>query len=382
MNCGVCGHPLGEPIYTSGSARSLTSLCEMRDLPVTVLLCGNCGHLSGPALPDTAAYYDEQYRILLDHDEEDQIYEVDAGSIIYRTDHQVRTLRGKLKLPEGAALLDYGCAKASTPRRLLQTRGDLAVHLFDVSSMYTAHWDRFLPAERYAIHQTPASWTGRFDVVTSFFALEHIPHPLGPVQHVASLLKDGGVFYGLVPNTFTNPADFVVVDHVNHFTQSSLMWLLNSAGFGEVEIDASAHRGAYVFVARKTAVDPTDIDSKEAIKGAGELARYWQGIADRIRAAESTAMGKASAIYGSGFYGSFIYSELKHPAQVQCFLDASPYQQTKKIDGKAILEPKALSPSVDVLYVGLNPSVARKIIADVRHQWHSGLELVFLDSVS
>lgn len=379
MHCNVCRSPLDEPLYDSGSDVALTSLCEQRAGRTRVWSCTACGHLRGEALPDNDSYYESGYRILLDQDDEDQIYEVRGDRIVYRTDHQVDTLLSKLDLPECALLLDYGCAKASTPARLVGRRPDLQVHLFDVSAMYTGHWDRFVAPERRAMHLTPPDWAARFDVVTSFFALEHIPDPGDTVAKVAKLLQPGGVFYGIVPDTFGNVADFVVIDHVNHFTASSLHTLLRQAGFESIEVDAQAHRGALVFVARKEGARTECPPPAEAVERSRELAKYWSGLAERILESEAGAEGAPAAIYGSGFYGAYIASTLRSPASVRCFLDRSPFQQGKTLFGKPILAPEHLPDDIRTLYIGLNPAIARSVMQQMAWLHARGVTLVHLD---
>ena len=359
MRCNVCSAELGEPIFDAGSEVALTSLCELRKGRVRVWSCGVCGHLRGDALTDTEAYYESDYRIMLGHDDEDQIYEVKDERIVYRTEHQVSTLLEKLRLSKGALLLDYGCAKASTPKSLLAMRPDLAVHLFDVSEMYTPYWNRFVAPERQAVHKTPGGWQTYFDVVTSFFALEHIPDLRATVRRIADLLNDDGCFYGIVPDTFGNVADFIVIDHVNHFTVASLHALLSDAGFLDIDIDASSHRGALVFVARKAGSATSGPDVDETVVRSKELARYWERLGGQIRASEQQRRQGLSAIYGSGFYGAYILSTLVEPGRVTCFLDRSPFRQGESLLGKPVLAPSELPPNVDTLYIGLNPSIAK-----------------------
>jgi SAM-dependent methyltransferase len=332
----------------------------------------------GDELPDTLGYYETDYRILLDHDDEDQIYEVRDDQIVYRTDHQVSTLLDKLDIREGALLLDYGCAKASTPKRLLAHRGDIQVHLFDVSEMYVPYWDRLVSADRRALHQSPQHWLNRFDIVTSFFALEHIPDPKKIVRNIANLLAEDGVFYGVVPDTFGNVADFIVIDHVNHFTTASLHFLLTSAGFKDISIDAGAHRGALVFTARKQGTPSAADDPKEINQRSAALANYWMAMGKRIRTSEHKNSSR-TAIYGSGFYGAFIYSALANPENVACFLDRSPFQQDKKLFGKVIVAPDKLPEDVRALYIGLNPAIARETMAEMDWPNNPRLHLIYLD---
>lgn len=379
MRCNICYTELGPPLYEATTNQALTSLCQLRRGRVKVWLCPNCGHLRGEALPDTRNYYALDYRILLDNDEEDQIYEVQGDCVVYRTDHQVATLQAKLNLPDGARLLDFGCAKAITPRRLLSSRPDLQIHLFDVSEMYTRYWQQFLSEQRWAVHDIPTSWKAQFDVVTSFFSLEHIPDPLGTVSQIADLLASDGVFYGIVPDTFRNVADFVVIDHVNHFTDVSLHALLRAAGFADICVDSGVHRGALVFTARKAGPETERPDLASSLVSSRQLAKYWGGLGDRIRAAEAAHPSVPAAIYGSGFYGAYIASILDDPGRVVCFLDASPYQQGKTLFGHAILPPPQLADTVRLLYVALNPLIARDAVANMSWLRDRSLTLVFLD---
>ena len=382
--CNVCGAALYTPIYDAGHDRALTSLCERRTGRTRVWSCVRCAHLRGEELVDTATYYASGYRILLDQDDEDQIYEMREGRIVYRTQHQVQVLQHKLALPIGTRLLDYGCAKASTPRALLSARPDLHVHLFDVSAMYERHWDQFVPSGNRAINQTPPEWSRSFDVVTSFFALEHIPDPRETVCRIAALLKDDGVFYTIVPDTFGNPADLVVIDHISHFTEPSIHQLLRDAGFVHIEVDASVHRGAHVVKATKHGPSTIAPPVQPVLAQSAELAQFWSTLATRIRHVEaclgSHNNGAADvAIYGSGFYGAYIASTLATPGRVRCFLDQSPFQQGKKMFGMPILAPEAMPADVRTVFVGLNPRIARTTMADAKWVQERGVDLVFID---
>ena len=86
---------MGEPIFAASSQHALTSLCEVRPGRARVWACSACGHLRGEELPDTGAYYESDYRILLNHDDEDQIYEV-------RGDAPRRRYRSARSLPRSA----------------------------------------------------------------------------------------------------------------------------------------------------------------------------------------------------------------------------------------------------------------------------------------
>lgn len=379
--CNVCAGPLSAPVYES--EHSLTSLCDIFPETTRVRICNDCGHLQTDEIADAAAFYDDDYLILVNSEEEDQIYEVRDGHTLYRTGHQVATLLEKLDPAPGTRLLDYGCAKSSTVRALLRVRPDLKPSLFDVSDRYVPFWDKFLPAGSWATYDIPAQWESGFDIVTSFFSLEHMVEPGASVQRIAGLLAPGGRFYGIVPNVLTNTADFLVIDHVNHFTRSSLARLLTAAGLEVCEIDDAAHRGAFVFTARKgdapaAATIATTAQAGDMAQLEG-IAAFWRDAAARVQAFEAGIDDSGEvAVYGAGFYGAFIRSCLSAPERVCCVLDQNPFLQGTQSQGVPVLAPDRLPDSVQTLLVGLNPAHARNIIADIPSLAGRALKYYFL----
>lgn len=377
--CNVCESSLQTPIYDSHSEQSLTSLCQLYAGATQVWFCENCGHILSNSLAQTEEYYASDYKILLNHDDEDQIYEVIDGEVIYRTAHQLNVLNSKMKLQNGQKILDYGCAKATMARKLLEHMPELDFYFFDVSEMYRNYWERLTMPENCAVNHTYAHWTHSFDLITSYFSLEHIPNIRQSAQHIASLLKDDGTFYVIVPDTFGNVADFVVVDHVNHFTVNSVTRLLQDVGFKSIQVDDQSHRGALVIVARKQgnfSQNPPFLDLQAKVQ---KLAQFWIGLDEQIAIAEAVRSGSA-AIYGSGFYGAFIYSHLKNPAAIQVFLDQSAFQQGRTLFNVPIIAPDELPETVNTLYVGLNPKIAHQVIATQTCFNRTDLQIVFLDA--
>jgi uncharacterized protein YhbP (UPF0306 family) len=381
--CNVCGAVLAEELFNSGTAHSLTSLCEVHPGPALVFACSSCGHLQTPELKDVSAYYESAYKILINSDEEDQIYDVVGGKPTYRTQHQVATLGTKIQIQPNALVLDYGSAKGATIRALARNRADIVPHLFDVSDMYVPFWEKFARPENWSTYQLKTEWHRRFDIVISFFAFEHIVGIGDAIGKVAWLLKDKGIFYCVVPNVLTNVADFVVVDHVNHFSASSIKQMLAAGGLAVVAIDDQIHRGAFVIVAQKM-TDRASVGADKA-EVAAELARvsktaaYWRGLVDRIRTFERERGSSPRAVYGSGFYGAFIATTLAHPEHVRCFLDQNPYLQGRAFFGKPVLPPEELPADVNTLLVGLNPVHARRSISDIAALQSRKLDYFFCD---
>ncbi|PNS09304.1 class I SAM-dependent methyltransferase [Solilutibacter silvestris] len=384
--CNVCRAPLGEALYRSADGQTLTSLCRLHSSTTEVFACTSCGHLQTRAIEGIDAFYDNEYDILVDSEEEDQIYEMRDGAPTYRTTHQVRVLRDMLgDIASPMLLLDYGCAKGSTIRTLCAQEPGIVPHLYDVSARYEPFWDKFSQRGNWAIKYTPANWMGRFDLVTSFFSLEHIPAVADTLRHIASLMRPGGRFYAVVPNVMTNVADFVVVDHCNHFTVSSLERLLADAGLVAERIDDTAHRGALVLVAQKPISDTvirmsTDYAGIERVcSQLSGLANFWGSASRRVREFEhALPERKQVAIYGAGFYGAFLRISLADPERVACHLDNNPFLHGKFFNQKPVLPPAQLPADLNTVLIGLNPAHARHIVADIPALARPDLKFFFL----
>ncbi|HEY4378328.1 MAG TPA: class I SAM-dependent methyltransferase [Acidimicrobiales bacterium] len=364
--CAVCGSPIAEPLYRSSGGRAVTSMTVALDQDTVVYCCDVCAHLQTPPIGDLDAYYATAYRILLESEEEDQLYEVVDGQATFRAQHQAETFLRLVDLGPGARVLDYGAAKGATMRRVREARPDVAIHFYDVSDMYSPYWQKLVADDAWATFELPAEWSASFDVVTSFFMIEHVEHPADVVAAQFGLLRPGGTIYAVVPNPSYNIGDFVVVDHTNHFSGSSLERLMVDAGFHDVEVDDDAHHGAWVVqgrrpehrsapAARRVAVEPH-------LARARELAAFWSSARDRVAQAEADVAGRRVAMYGAGFYGAFIRAGLAHPDAVEAYVDQNPHLQGTEHDGRPVVAPADLDPAITDVLVGLNPLHARPII--------------------
>ena len=169
MKCRVCGTGLSEVAFDDPGP-SLTSIRTVLDLPTQVLLCDVCGHAQSPDLPNIPQFYDTQYRISLDIDGHDQLYQNNEGQQVFRTAYQADMVLN-LDIAHNAKILDFGAGKATTLKRVLDARPDIIPYVFDVSSDYTEHWAEWVPLENTATYRLPKNWGDKFDLITAHFVL-------------------------------------------------------------------------------------------------------------------------------------------------------------------------------------------------------------------
>jgi 2-polyprenyl-3-methyl-5-hydroxy-6-metoxy-1,4-benzoquinol methylase len=382
VRCRVCNSDLAAPIYQAPPP-ALTSLMTTLDVPTSVFLCPTCGHGQSADLPDLQKFYDTEYRISLGSDEHDQLYAMVDGKPVFRTGHQADLVLKMVDLRQGAAVLDYGAAKAATLRRVLDRRPDLHPHVFDVSRDYVAHWQSWIAEDRQATYELPQTWRGKFDLVTAHFVLEHVAAPSRMLGTIRDVLKQDGVLFLSVPDVIGNPGDLLVVDHLNHFSPYSLERALLDAGFGDIKVDRQSYVAGLVVTARpKADRDAQTQDAAAAVVAAKEIATFWSRAGAHLDDAAASVAARKSAIYGAGFYGSFIVSRVGAVGNVVCFVDRNPHLQGALHLGLPVVPPEALPADVDVVYAGVNPRAARSILENVSEWRGRPIRRLYLDGAA
>ena len=380
--CRICSQSLMSAHYAA-SAPSITSMSTSIDVPLNGFVCDGCGHAQTGEIPDLARYYDTDYKISLQSDDHDQLYEIVDGREVFRTEKQAELVLNLAGITSGARVLDYGAGKAATLRRFIDNMPDIKPYVFDVSQDYLAHWSRWLPPEQTATYELPPAWNEHFDVVMAHFVLEHVAEPLHCLGDLRRILKEGGRIFLSVPNALGNSGDLLVADHINHFSQSSLRFALQTTGFEHIEIHEDKFRGAFVVVAVAgqpiTVSSATMSDSAAYASAFRHHCEFWTKATEVLDRTAPELANQKCAIYGAGFYGTFIATRLGAPASITCFVDRNPHVQAQKHLGYQVVPPAELPPDVEVVIAGLNPAISREVLSSVPEWQGRNIRIVYLD---
>lgn len=136
-------------------------------------------------------------------------------------------------------------------------------------SVHTLGWEQFWPARRY-------------DAVTAFWLLEHLPQPLDFLRFCRGCLADGGVLALAVPNDFSaaqslanekvgRPYYWIHPTHVLYLTPATLGNLLGRAGFRVVDTLATFPMEKFLLDGRDYTVDDAVGDACHAEVRQNEL---------------------------------------------------------------------------------------------------------------
>jgi hypothetical protein len=186
-----------------------------------------------------------------------------------------------------------------------------------------------------------------------------------------------------VPNIFENKGDFIVADHIHHYSEISLRYIFAKSGFETLEIDTKSHFAAFIAICKKTSDEPISFELAQntladTISEYRLIANYWNTIQLKIKEFEFNLNDQKAAIYGAGVYGNFIATTIKDLSNIECFIDQNPLLHGKNMLGKPILHPEELSKDIKAIYIGLNPLIARQAIENIGSWENSNKTMLYL----
>ncbi|AOO80383.1 hypothetical protein BHK69_07815 [Bosea vaviloviae] len=377
MGCRVCRSGDIRTIYQS-PAPSITSLTTTLPTPTSVFACPACGHAQSNDLPEASAFYDTAYRISLDTEDHDQIITDRHGQPVFRTELQTQLVLALLDPQPGQKILDFGAAKAATLKRIVAKRKDVEAFVFDVSDDYRPAWHGWLDETHCATYTVPPHWIGTFDAITAHFVIEHVADPVETLSFLRSLLKQGGRLFVTVPSVLANPGDLLVVDHLSHFSPASLERALNLAGFGTVDVEDDGPLPAALLAIASNTPSTSGVVQAQNFSAIEAVAANWSAARSRLRREREAHLGRKAAIFGAGFYGTWIASVLMPLDDVLCFVDNNPHLQSQTRFGRPVILPRDMPDDIEVIYVGLNPSHSRQVIERCRPHLRADLQWVWL----
>ena len=168
------------------------------------------------------------------------------------------TKAGALALPRTARVLDIGCGMgfclvALERLGFKDSRGiDISPSQVKAARRMGVAAEHVEDTERYLLGNA-----GRFELITAFDLIEHLPvdEQLAMAKAMHAALAPNGMLVASVPNANSSwAARYRYIDwtHTSAFTEDSLSFVLESAGFSAIHItDSDAPRPRLLFLPRK-----------------------------------------------------------------------------------------------------------------------------------
>ncbi|MBK7859040.1 MAG: class I SAM-dependent methyltransferase [Archangiaceae bacterium] len=354
--CGGAGEVLAElPTSITSESKPLSGASRLS-------LCSRCGHLFTEAQVDWHTYYSQSYDATLTDDGLDELVVLPDGKTTFRTDFDYGLFRSMTKeaLHGAARVLEFGCGRGRILSRLTRD-GFRRVWAYDVSERYRENAARLLGPGRVSIGALPE---GQYDVIATFFVLEHDTDPVGSLRQLRARIADDGTLFVMVPNWRTNLGDLACADHVHHFSVETLTVMLAATGFGVSAVDASA-AGTLAVVA-KPCEPRKAFDDPERVKAARAATRPFIETLARLSELPSKLDGRRVFLYGAGFYAALAHAFVPNVSGVY---NSNPRKHGLERFGHTVAAPSVICAerhASDALLVCVNARSAKPIADQYR----------------
>lgn len=264
-----------------------------------------------------------------------------------------------LRLPDDAAVLDFGCGSGAALRTFSLRHPRWRLYGSELSDRSLERL-RALPNFRELFTGPPDRIEGRFDLVTMIHSLEHIIEPATTLGALTRLLGDHGSLLIEVPDCRATPYDLAIADHLTHFTADNLRFLMNRCGL-ETEFESRTELPKELTwigrVGRKAGAGERPKAPVENARTLTHIAWLQAQIEEAMRLAATT---RHFGIFGTSISATWLAGPLID--RVAFFVDEDPGRIGRTHMGKPILPPEGAPAESDV-YAPLIPATARNVAA-------------------
>jgi 2-polyprenyl-3-methyl-5-hydroxy-6-metoxy-1,4-benzoquinol methylase len=367
QSCKVCGvTPLVE-IPEFRSLPRITSDCVAFRSGGRLLVCCTCGAAQSPA---DEQWFDEIREIYHDYHAyhqsggvEQHVIDPATGELRRRSEVLVDRLLALQNVPRSGKILDVGCGTGGTLKSFSE-RGGWRLYGLEMDAK-NLHFLTALEGFVALYTERPADLPGQFDLITMVHALEHFPEPVETLRDLKSKVALGGQIFVEVPNAEANTFDYVIADHMVHFTPATLSVLATRAGFTidclattwvtkELSLTAQPCR----FEAREFEPDPTLPMVDRVVTQVDWLRRF----ADSAREASDTST--AFGLFGTSIAATWLCGVLGDA--VSFFVEEDPNRLGRPYLERPVLSPAEVQPG-SVVYLALIPQIAAQVARRLRH---------------
>ena len=230
--CRICSVDGLEEVENFRCLPRITSDCVPFRAGGRLLICPHCHGIQSPAdeqwFQEITEIY-SNYRAYYQSGGIEQVVENPAtGQLQGRSETLVACLLRLSEVPKSGRLLDVGCGVGAT-LKAFSRRGGWRLHGLEIDSKGLPLL-KDIPGFEALYTCAPADLPSKFDLVTMVHALEHFPDPLIALRDLQGKIVDGGRLFVEVPNAAANAFDYLIADHMMHFTRYSLAKLAENAG--------------------------------------------------------------------------------------------------------------------------------------------------------
>lgn len=359
--CKICATPSLVEIPEYRSLPRVTSDCVAFRPGGRLLLCRACGATQSPSdeqwLEEIREIYSDYHAYHQAGGVEQHVMDPSTGELRRRSEVLVDRLLGLPDVPASGKVLDVGCGTGATLKSFSE-RGGWRLYGQEMDTK-NLHFLSPLAGFEALYTDTPASLPGQFDLITMVHALEHFPEPAQTLRDLRSKIAPGGRIFVEVPNAEANTFDYVIADHMLHFTRETLSIVATRAGFAIDCLSTAWVAKELSLTARPAQPEARDYHPNAA-SGAVDQVRGQVGWLRRFVDAsrQASATSAPFGLFGTSIAATWLASVLGDV--VSFFVEEDPNRVGRPYLGRPVFSPQEVKPG-SVVFLALTPPVAAQV---------------------
>lgn len=161
---------------------------------------------------------------------EQRSLDITSGKFLSRSDLLVNYLFNKSNLLElnymPCTILEYGCGSAPFLDAL--ENSEIRNYVVDLADLNDINCEVISKKSRFRkfYNITNQILDQTYDLITLVHVLEHVDNPVVLLNNLSESLKDNGKLLVQIPNSSINPFDFIIADHLSHFSLANIIKLI------------------------------------------------------------------------------------------------------------------------------------------------------------
>ena len=209
----------------------------------------------------------------------------------------------------------------------------------------------------------------KFDIIISFFVLEHILSTEEYFNKIKRLLTNNGILFLQVPDIENNPYDFIIYDHVFHFSKSSLINLLKKNNFRILKISNNVIKGEITCIVKKKISHKLN-NTNFFLPVKKIIEKSYKFLDSNIKLCKKIIENNNKfLIFGSSISGNWIFNYFK--SNIKSFIDEDKNRVGQKINKLKILDLSNSNLINYPIFIPLIAKIAKKIEKRYpNHQFH------------
>lgn len=238
MKCPVCKTQNTKEMKKFIFNSFVTSDCKPIKFNFNLYSCGDCNH--------TFKQVDRKLKIKID-----EIYDnytpyhsgdgkeqkiVSENGFVKRSEYILNSIKPYVVFEKLTNHLDIGCGVGATLGAMSRLNEDVMLYGMDVSNGLSESIIGLQNFSGFYHSLEMISDEKIFDLITLIHTIEHIKDLDFLLVNIRKLLNQSGKLLIQIPNPSCNPFDYLIIDHIHHFSERSLIKLLIKNGFSGINI--------------------------------------------------------------------------------------------------------------------------------------------------